>query len=147
MLEKSIQRLQYLCDSIPRLLENIDEQSFSFKSTPEKWSKKEILGHLIDSVTNNHHRIVRAQIEEIPKLGWEQDLWNKFGYYNQIDSKQLITFWTSYNKQLIELLKLMPKENLQREFITGYDKKFTIQEFIDDYLEHLEHHLKQIVTY
>jgi hypothetical protein len=147
MLEKSLGRLQYLCEILPPLMENIDEQAFSFKPTPEKWSKKEILGHLIDSVTNNHHRFIRAQFEDVPKIGWEQDLWNKFGFYNQIDSKQLISLWAVYNKQLLELIKLMPKENLQREFITGFDQKFTVESFVDNYLEHLEHHLKQIVEY
>lgn len=60
MIEKSIARLQFLCDTIPDLLTEIDELTFNEKILPEKWSKKEIIGHLIDSATNNHHRFVRG---------------------------------------------------------------------------------------
>ncbi len=68
MQEQSIKRLQFLCEKIPPLLTELDEQTFSFKATSEKWSKKEIIGHLIDSATNNHQRFVRGQFEETPKI-------------------------------------------------------------------------------
>jgi len=147
MIEQSIQRLQYLCEIIPPLLANIDEQTFSFKPSPEKWSKKEILGHLIDSATNNHHRFVRSQFEYIPKIYYDQNDWNKFGYYGQIDGKQIISFWTAYNRQLLELLKLMPKENFKRVCNTADDSMITLEVVLEQYLEHMEHHLKQIVDY
>ena len=63
MIDNAIKRLEYLCDVIPQLLATIDAQSFSLKSNPDKWSKKEIIGHLIDSATNNHQRFVRGQFE------------------------------------------------------------------------------------
>ena len=55
MLSTTISRLQYLCDAIPSIINQIPEQEFSSKPAPDKWSKKEILGHIIDSATNNHH--------------------------------------------------------------------------------------------
>ena len=68
MITESIKRLQYLCEEIPVLLSIIPEQDFTHKSAPEKWSKKEILGHLIDSATNNHQRFIRAQFENVPSI-------------------------------------------------------------------------------
>lgn len=51
-----LNRLRFLCDHIPPLLKRIDKDSLAYKAAPHKWSKKEIIGHLIDSATNNHHR-------------------------------------------------------------------------------------------
>jgi hypothetical protein len=30
------------------------------QSSPEKWSRQEVLGHLIEAAANNHHRFVWA---------------------------------------------------------------------------------------
>ncbi len=126
MITQSIDRLQFLCDTIPSLLMDLEEHNFSAKSSPEKWSKKEIIGHLIDSATNNHHRFVRGQFEEIPKITYDQNQWNTNNHYQQIDRLQIISFWASYNKQLLALIKLLPKEKLQRIVNTGGEKTHTL---------------------
>ncbi len=147
MIEASIKRLEYLCNTIPTLLEKIEEPAFSLRPSPTKWSKKEILGHLIDSATNNHQRFVRAQFEEIPKIVYDQDNWNEFSYYQKLDKQQLVNFWTVYNLQLAALVRNISPENLQRECITSDNEKHTLTFLFNDYVEHLEHHLRQIVTY
>lgn len=146
MITQAIDRLEYLCNTIPELLTNISDNLFSEKMRPEKWSKKEIIGHLIDSVTNNHQRFVRSQFENIPQITYDQNNWNKYNFYQQIDKKQVIDFWTIYNKQILELIIRIPSENLQRECLAG-DKSLTLDFLINDYVEHLEHHLKQVVSY
>src|SRR5580693_8174910 len=59
-------------DFAPELLK-IGEEDFSYKSDPSKWSKKEILGHLVDSAQNNIRRFVVSQYEDIPKIVYQQD--------------------------------------------------------------------------
>ncbi|OFY93199.1 MAG: hypothetical protein A3K10_06585 [Bacteroidetes bacterium RIFCSPLOWO2_12_FULL_31_6] len=145
MTKKSTDRLQFLCDTIPDLLTAIDEQTFSSKSNPEKWSKKEIIGHLIDSAANNHHILVRGQFEQEPKITYDQNNWNKSNFYQQIDSKQIISFWTTYNKQLLELVKRIPNHKLENKVQT--ENLVRIQFLIDDYVAHIEHHLQQVITY
>nr|WP_314839455.1 DinB family protein [uncultured Flavobacterium sp.] len=146
MVEQSIKRLEYLTDIIPSLITEIGEESFSLKISKDKWSKKEIIGHLIDSATNNHQRFVRGQFEMTPEISYNQNKWNEFSYYQQINSEQIISFWTIYNKQLLEIIKRIPIENLKREIKIG-ENIFTLKFLILDYVEHLEHHLKQIVEY
>ncbi len=104
MIEFALKRLEYLCDLIPQLLTEIEEQTFSVKPQPNKWSKKEIIGHLIDSATNNHQRFVRGQFEDVPKIVYDQNKWNEFNFHQKMDRQQLISFWTIYNRQLPELL-------------------------------------------
>src|SRR6185437_595711 len=93
MLTPTIQRLQFLCDTIPGLLRQIPEDEFSHKPAPAKWSKKEIVGHLIDSATNNHQRFVRGQFENTPFIVYDQDNWNSCSRYQQMDSAHVISFW------------------------------------------------------
>ncbi len=112
----------------------------------DKWSKKEILGHLIDSATNNHHRFVRGQFEEHPEISYDQNNWNKYNYYQQLDIQQLISFWTVYNKQLLAIIREIPTANLIRACMIG-SNLVTIEFLINDYVKHLAHHLKQIVEY
>ncbi len=146
MITESIKRLQYLCDEIPAQLSIIPEIDFTNKSAPGKWSKKEILGHLIDSATNNHQRFIRAQFENIPTISYDQDNWNKLSHYNLIDSKQLIQFWEMYNRHLIEIGMRIPEYSLTRECIAG-GEKHTIEWLFNDYVKHMEYHLSQIVSY
>ena len=64
--------------------------------------------------TNNHQRFVRGQFEDKPKIVYDQNKWNRYSFYQQIDLKQIITFWTVYNRQLLQLVRHIPKENLQQ---------------------------------
>ena len=147
MVAIAVERLSYLCATIPKLLAEIEESKFSLKVSPEKWSKKEIIGHLIDSATNNHHRFVQIQFQDIIIKPYDQNKWNKGNFYQQISGKQIIDFWTIYNQHLIEIIKRIREEDLQKEFTTIDNKSFTLSFLINDYVEHLEHHLRQVVDY
>lgn len=147
MVTQSVQRLEYLCEIIPPLLYAIDETTFSEKPNPAKWSKKQIIGHLIDSATNNHHRFVRTQFENIPAISYNQDKWNAHNYYQQTDGKQIIDLWTAYNKQLAALISYIPEDALGRFCNTGSETSYTLEFLINDYVAHLEHHLKQVIDY
>lgn len=139
-----LQRLQYLLDTIPGMLHAIPEEEFSHKPTPEKWSKKEIIGHLIDSATNNHQRFIRVQFEDIPFIRYDQNQWNATSHYNEMASRHVIHFWEHYNRHLIEVIKHIPNVNMLRECNTGGSSNVTLQWLIGDYVVHMEHHLKQI---
>lgn len=146
MINQALAQLNLIVEKTPSLLTQISEKKMSEKPAPNKWSKKEIIGHLIDSATNNHQRFVRGQFETIPEIPYDQNKWNEFSFYQEIDSNQIILFWTFYNKQLIEIIKRIQPENLQRQIKVG-ESLLTIEILIIDYVEHLEHHLKQIIDY
>ncbi|WP_177764931.1 GNAT family N-acetyltransferase [Flavobacterium sp. I3-2] len=145
MIHKVIDRLEELIEIIPPKLTEINELNFSFKSSPEKWSKKEILGHLIDSATNNHQRFLRAQFENSPTIWYDQNNWVEKSNYQNIDKQHLIDFWTNYNKHLVHIIKSINVENLKNKCKTKDRSDLTIEFLICDYIEHLEHHLEQII--
>ena len=147
MIEQSLSRLEQLIQVIPEKLSAISESDFSFKPTPEKWSKKEILGHLLDSATNNHQRFVRGQFEEIPAgSAYAQNEWVKYSFYQEMDSKHLIAFWKMYHQHLVEIIKRIPASALPNKIKIREDYA-TLEFLIIDYVEHQEHHLRQLVEY
>ena len=144
MIEEAIDKLTAIVIEYPARFQNIPEAQFSFKPSPKKWSKKEILGHLIDSATNNHHRFIRAQFEDKPAIYYDQDLWVRYNHYNELSLEQLIHFWTAYNEQLIKLMKRIPVENLLLECKMRDSSYRTLDFLLNDYAVHLQHHLDQI---
>ena len=146
MIKQAIIRLNFIIENVPSILTQITEKEMSEKPAPNKWSKKEVIGHLIDSATNNHQRFVRGQFEDNPEIHYDQGKWNECNFYQQIDSKQIISFWTIYNRHLIEIIKRIPPENLKRQ-IKVSENLLTIEFLFNDYVEHLEHHLRQVTDY
>jgi hypothetical protein len=147
MIRESIKRLRQLCDIIPPLLLQIPEKEFNFKPAPAKWSKKEILGHLVDSAANNHQRFVRVQFEDAPVIMYDQNEWNSFSYHQAMHANDLIQFWQTYNRHLADIAERIPASLLARECNTGDEKNVTLEFIITDYVVHQEHHLRQIVVY
>src|SRR5580693_6344926 len=82
---------QVVDDALPRLRAISDEDS-SARPVPGKWSKKEILGHLIDSAANNHQRFIRLQMaRELTLPGYDQAGWVKANGYQQTSWSDVVT--------------------------------------------------------
>ncbi|MGE5797656.1 MAG: DinB family protein [Ignavibacteria bacterium] len=136
-----IQTIEYFVNNFG----NKNEVLTSFKPDPQKWSCKEILGHLIDSAANNHQRFVRAQYENSNSLiSYEQVEWVKIEKYNERSWKELLLFWQSYNLHLAHILSKMPLQYLKLPFIIGSNEPVTLGYIITDYLGHMQHHIDQI---
>ena len=146
-MQQIIDSLEQIISRYAPLLSQLSEDELIVKPAPDKWSRKEIIGHLIDSATNNHHRFVRGQFEEVPTIVYDQNQWNACNYYQQMEGPRVIDFWTAYNRQLLELIKRMPENALRRQVNTGGARPYTIEYLIHDYVVHLEHHLRQVVNY
>lgn len=113
------------------------------KPSPVKWSKKEIIGHLIDSAHSNARRFVVAQYEDNPEIIYNQDKWVAICNYQQWDSLSLIRLWCLLNWQICEILKNMPAEAAQRSCMT--QELHTLEWLANDYIKHLKHHLHQVL--
>ena len=128
------------------LLRAIGETDAGVKSTPSAWSRKEELGHLIDSATNNHVRFVRASLEpEFRGPGYQQDSWVSLHGYSEMPWSQVVDFWSAYNGFLAGLIRHLPSGVLGRQCIVGESKPVTLQFLIEDYILHMQHHLDHIL--
>ena len=144
-MEKIIKRLNYLIEVLPRRVNQFSEEEIVAKPNG-KWSKKEILGHLCDSATNNHHRFIRIQFEEQPfvVVPYNQNDWVSIQDYQNIPFDEVIGLWTAINKQIVRVIFNIPEEKLSYTCDIGNNIIFTLSELIQDYLRHLDHHLVQI---
>lgn len=138
-------RLEQILDSTIPKLNLITEEKASLKPAPGKWSNKELIGHLIDSASNNHQRFVRMQLEnDLNLLQYEQDGWVRVQDYQNRSWKEIVLFWEVYNRHLVHVLKRMNPSTLENTAtFPSYGVK-TLKWMADDYVDHLVHHLKQI---
>ena len=141
------QQLRDLIEVTKPGLLSIEESSASVKPFADKWSLKEILGHLIDSAANNHQRIVRMQeIADLGTFGYSQQHWvNSQGYLEE-RWEDLVQFWCSYNAHLAHVISRVDEACLDNVCDMGYSQEATLSFVIQDYVRHVHHHLDQIFS-
>lgn len=126
-------------------LRAVGEEEAAASPAEGRWSKKEILGHLIDSAANNHQRFVRAQEgAEYTGPRYEQEHWVGSQGYAESSWPELIEFWRLYNRHLAQIIRRIPAERLGVSCRIGPAEPVTLGFVVEDYLAHLKHHLRQI---
>jgi len=140
------QILNHIVTAELKRFETISEEEWSHKISPEKWSKKEILGHLCDSAFTNIRRFVVTQYKENENIVYDQDLWVKAQDYQNISASEIISLWKVLNIQIVHVVENIPDEALQRTCDTTKTefRSFTLAYLIQDYIDHLQYHLKAI---
>jgi hypothetical protein len=137
--------LREILERVPSRLENLSLDTLGRKSTPTAWSHKEELGHLIDSVANNHQRIVRAQFENKLTLpGYEQNRWVAVHGYQRREWRELVGLWQALNRQLLAASEAVPGSAWSHTLTVGTSESMTLEFVFDDYIAHMIHHLEHI---
>ena len=145
MIKESAGRLSRIVEESAPKLAAIPEAEAARKPGPEKWSRKEILGHLVDSASNNHQRFVRAQLAaRLDFPGYAQNEWNAAQRYQEEPWAQLVELWASYNRHIAHVLLRVPPEAAGNLCVIGGADPVTLEFLAADYVQHLEHHLEQI---
>ena len=128
----------------------------SRRDSADGWTRIEILGHLVDSATNNHQRFVRAQFtDDLVFPGYEQDRCVSAQKYRDESWPDLIQLWSSYNLHLVHLASVIPADTLTKPRekhnldqiafeLVPQNEPATLEYLIRDYVDHLRHHLNQI---
>jgi len=151
------QTLQQIIKKAHRLLVQQSEVEFAQKTKPKRWSKKEILGHLIDSAYNNHQRFLRAEAQgDLIFQGYNQNEWVRKNNYQNRSLEEIVETWRLTNLHLSHLIANLPEASLQQTttvhnfHIIGMNRPqegapSSLSYLIWDYIFHLEHHLVQIL--
>jgi DinB superfamily len=142
-------------EATPRLL-SISPKEAVRRPRPEKWSPAEIIGHLIDSASNNHQRFVRAQFQnDLVFPGYDQDAWVAFQTYRDAQWVELVTLWKIFNIHIARIMENTP-DFVRNSARTNHNlaklawqsvpanQPTTLDYFMNDYVGHLKHHLRQI---
>lgn len=145
-MELVIQKISFLLSSAKTFFGKADEGMLTEKISDDNWSRKEILGHLIDSAINNIQRFTEIQNAEkpYPIRRYHQDELVKANDYQNRNTEDLFKLWQQLNLQVLHIIKNQSKETLNYPLILPNGETKDLNFLIRDYVEHLEHHLDQI---
>ncbi len=146
-MTETIHRLEELLRSGMEYVSNSSELELTKRPSIEKWSKKEILGHLIDSGINNLQRFTEIQFEAKPykirKYGQNELV--KANDYQNARTKEIVGFWLAINKRIQSLMEKQTEKTLNYKIELEKGELTDLKFLIEDYVGHMEHHLKQIM--
>jgi hypothetical protein len=151
-----VEELRDAVNEAAPILRQMSEERSRVRPAPGKWCPREIIGHLVDSASNNHQRFVRAQFQDdLIFPGYAQDAWVTLQQYRDAPWEELIVLWSTFNLHIARVMDFVPKDERMRsrahhnldEIASNpvpRDKPATLDYFMCDYVAHLKHHLAQI---
>jgi hypothetical protein len=132
--------------SVHQLLLPVSEQESQRPFREGGWSRKEILGHLIDSALNNHQRFVRAALDgSYEGPSYQQEGWVAMHGYQSMAWGILLEHWRWQNELLCQVVERIPEARFSALCRVGDGAPVTLRFLVEDYLVHLQHHIQQIV--
>jgi len=146
MVNQTAQDFVAGCDAIRHSLLQVPEEITGLPWRSGGWTRKQVLGHMIDSAANNHQRFVRAVLDG-SYIGpfYAQQGWVTAHGYDEMSWSKLLDWWQTYHEILIAVVERIPIEKLDVECTVGTDEPVTLRFLIGDYISHQQHHLAQIL--
>jgi hypothetical protein len=138
-------QLRCLVETAEPGLRQIPESESMRPALPGGWSRKQVIGHLIDSASNNHQRFVRAMLQpslDFPSYDQEGNI--RVQAVQEADWVLLVSLWAAYNRFLAHLIAHIPPSQLDMPCRIGAGEPVTLGFLASGYLTHLRHHLRQI---
>jgi hypothetical protein len=142
--------------AVPPLLALGDARSRR-QPAPGKWSPREVIGHLVDSASNNHQRFVRAQLQDdLVFPGYEQVAWVQLQRYADAPWEELVGLWAGFNRHIARVMDAVSDDAFTRprarhnlhelaSVPVPQEQPATLGYFMRDYVGHLRHHLRQVL--
>jgi hypothetical protein len=145
-MKEIARQLRAVIGAVEPRLAQLNPDEVGSKPDPREWSKKEILGHLIDSAVNNHQRFVRAVYgvaADFPP--YDQEAWVRIQRHNERPWPALVALWSAYNHHLSHVIECIPEDAESSLCNIGSKELVPLRFVAEDYLRHLHHHLKDIL--
>lgn len=124
----------------PRLM-SVDE-TMAATLVDDRWTRKQTLGHLIDSAINNYARFVVLKSGELSGFpGYNQEQWVDNGAYSSTPFSSLVDFWSHMNSRISTVLESAPPTSAAHFWI---DKNLSFKFLVDEYVAHALRHMPEI---
>ena len=144
----AMEKLQRHISELPALIKKYSSTDFLKPLAPGKWSRQQVLGHLVDSALNNLRRFTEIQFTSQPYTitPYNQDKLVEVNHYQDMQLDELIALWQAVNRQILWVVNKIPAKKLNNPVAPGYadGEMRTLEWVIVDYVAHLEHHLAQL---
>lgn len=124
---------------------DLNDEIASDRPGEDTWTPKEIIGHLIDSASNNHQRFVRLQlVDELVFPGYAEDntRWLQVQRYNEMNFSDLLLLWKQYNVLLANIIEKVDVSRLDNCWIKPDGDSKTLKDLMIDYVRHLKDHVR-----
>ncbi len=128
-------------------LGNIASEVIEARPEPGEWSVKEVIGHLVDSASNNHQRFVRLQVDDslfFPDYSQDNDAWVSIQGYQEASWHDLLALWRYFNLHIAHVIRTVDEDCQDHIWVVDEDTAVTLGELMIDYLRHLQDHLQRI---
>ncbi len=140
--EQLVQRIA----AVSSFWQTLSEAELQRPLAPGKWSRKEVLGHLVDSAQTNIRRLVVGQYQPLAHIVYNQDVWVQAAGYQTYPADDLLNLWVLLNRHFARIVAQLPASQL--DVLTNWGREepeFVSLGFVaEDYLRHLDHHLNQL---
>lgn len=130
-----------------QFLTNLPDEVITKRRNKQNRTIKQILGHLVDSASNNHQRMVRLQYNAelvFPDYRQDNDLWIALQDYQHADWQNLVQLWKFYNLHIIQVIKSVDETKLSNYWKDFEGTTVTLKDMIEGYLSHLHLHINEI---
>lgn len=128
-------------------LRALSEENAGLPYHPGSWTRKQLLGHLVDSAANNHNRFVRASLDnEYHGPGYDQEGWVRRHRYESAPWASVVDWWATLNHLIVRVVREIPPGRYAVPCFIGNNPPMSLEALMEDYLVHMRHHMAQIVT-
>lgn len=144
----AVHQLEKFIESFPLKIKQFSLEELLQKPAPNKWSRQEILGHLIDSAINNLKRFTEIQFLPQPYsvIAYRQNELVIINDYQNLQLDHLVDLWQALNRQIVFVVRNIPPQKLDYTVDPQYENKEikTLGWLICDYVAHMAHHFRQV---
>jgi len=146
-MKTTVEKHRKLLEGATLWFQSCPDDAWFKKPAPNKWSKQEILGHLIDSAINNLKRFTDCQFSDGPYkvVEYKQDNSVEVGQYQQADRDKTLVLWLALNDRVETVIRQQTEKSLSLVVVLSNATATDLRWLMSDYVDHFEHHLKQIM--
>ena len=123
------------------LLESISEEKACYRYAPDKWTIKQIIGHITDHERIMTYRALRFSRKDTTQLpGYDQNLFVDNSRFDELSLQQLITDFKNVRAATNSFIDSLSEKQLS---LKGFAWKYelTVEEFFKATIGHEMHHI------